>query len=91
MTKNYGYGSLKKWLSQQHMAPQGLAYPTSSNELMEMMNSGNFDPDSYKSNSKRGNRKKNKNKDDKEEETVRAIVEPTDLIPDAPPTDPSPN
>ena len=48
MTKNCGYESLRKWLSQQHMAPQGLAYPTLSNELVEIMNSGNFDPDSYK-------------------------------------------
>ena len=91
MTKNCEYAFLKKWLSQQHMIPQGLAYPTSSNELVEMMNSENFKPDSYKSKSKRSNRKKNKNKDDKEEETVGAIVEPTESIPDAPPTDPSPN
>ena len=69
MTKNCGYESLRKQLSQQHMAPQGLAYPTSSNELVEMMNSGNFEPDSYKSKSKQNNRKnkKNKNKDDEEE------------------------
>ena len=92
MTKNCGYESLRKWLSQQHMAPQGLAYPTSSNELVEMMDSGNFEPDPYKSKSKRNDCKnnKNKNKDDKEEETVGAIVEPTESIPDAPPTDPNP-
>ena len=52
------------------------------------MNSGNFDPDSYKSKSKQNNRKK-KNKEDKEEETVGAIVELTELIPDTPPNDPS--
>ena len=92
MTKNCGYGSLKKWLSQQHMAPQGLAYPTSSNNLVEMMNSENFDPDSYKSKSKRNNRKnnKNKNQDDKEEEKAGAIVESTELIPDTPPANPTP-
>ena len=91
IAKNYGYKSLRKWLSQQHMAPQGLAYPTSSNELVEMMNSGNYEPDPYKSKSKQNNRKnnKNKNKDDKEEEIVGAIVEPTKSIPDTPPTDPN--
>ena len=89
MTKNCGYGSLKKWLLQQDMAPHGLAYPTSSNKLVEMINSWNFDPDFYKSKSKQSNHKKNKNKDEKEEETVGAIVEPTESIPDAPPTDPS--
>ena len=91
MTKNCGYASLKKWLSQQHMAPQRLAYPTSSNELVEIINSGNFEPDSYKSKSKQSNRKKNKNKDDKEDETIGAIVEPTESIPEAPPTNPSPD
>ena len=84
MTKNCGYASLKKWLSQQHMAPQGLAYPTSSNELVEMMNSNNFEPDTFKSKSKRNNRRKNKNKDDKEEETVGAIIEPAVPVPEAP-------
>ena len=92
MTKNCGYESLRKWLSQQHMDPQGLAYPTLSNKLVEMINSGNFDPDLYKSKSKQNNHtnNKNKNKDDKEEETVGAIVEPTELFADAPPIDPSP-
>ena len=89
MTKNCGYKSLRKWLSQQHLAPQGLAYPTLSNELVEMMNSGNFEPDPYKSKSKRNNRNKNKNKNknEKEEETVGVIVEPTGLIQDTPTTD----
>ena len=55
-----------------------------------MMNSGNFELDSYKSKSKQSNRKKIKNKDDKEDETVGAIVEPTESIPNAPSTNPSP-
>ena len=57
-----------------------------------MMNSGNFDPDLYKSKSKPNNCKnnKNKNKDDKEEEKNRAIVEPTESIPNASPTNSSP-
>ena len=59
MTKNCGYDSLRKWLSKQHMGPHGQAYPTSFNELVEMMNSGNFEPDPYKSKSKRTNRNKN--------------------------------
>ena len=56
-----------------------------------MMNTANFESDLYKSKSKRNNRKnnKNKNKDDKEDETVGAIVEPTESIPDAPSTDPN--
>ena len=87
MTKNCGYELPRKWLLQQHMALQGLAYPTLSNELVEMMNSGNFEPDPYKSKSKRNNWNKNKNKDEKEEETVGAIDELTELIPDTPPTD----
>ena len=89
VTKNCVYESLRKWLSQQHMVPQGLAYPTSFNELVEMINSGNFEPDQYKSKSKRNNRNKNKNKnkDGKEKETVGAIVEPIGLIPNTPTTD----
>ena len=57
MTKNCGYDSLRKWLAQHHMGPNGQAYPTSSNELVEMMNSGTFEPDHFKPKSKRGNRK----------------------------------
>ena len=85
MTNNCGYETLRKWLLQQHMVPNGQAYPTSSNELVEMINSGNFGPDLFKSKSKQNNRKKNK--DEKEEETVGAIVEPTGPIPDTPTTD----
>ena len=77
MTKNCGYDSLQKWLAQHHMGPNGQAYPTSSNDLVEMMNSGNFGPDPFHSKSKRNNQNKNKNKkkDEKEEGTVRAIIE----------------
>ena len=45
MTKNCGYSSLRTWLAQNHMGPNGQAYPTSSNDLVEMMNSGLFEPD----------------------------------------------
>ena len=52
MTKNCGYDSLRKWLAQHHMGPNSQAYPTSSNDLVEMMNSGNFEPDPFQSKSK---------------------------------------
>ena len=91
MTKNCGYDTLRKWLAQQHMSPNAQAYPTSTNELVNMMNSGNFEPDPFKSKSKskrnNWNKNKNKNKDEKEEEVVGAIVEPTVLIPDTPTND----
>ena len=43
-----------------------------------MMNSGNFEPDSFKSRFKRSNRNKNKNKQNerKKEETVGTVIEP---------------
>ena len=61
------------------MNPNDQVYPTSCNDLIEMMNSGNFEPDSFKSRSKRSNRNKNKNKQNtgKEEETVGAVIKPT--------------
>ena len=93
MTKNCGYDTLRKWLLQQHMGPNGQAYPTSSNELVEMMNSGNFEPDLFKSKFKQNNqnKNKNKNKDEKEEETVRVIVELTGPNPNTSTTnDPDP-
>ena len=58
------------------MGPHGQAYPTSSNDLVEMMNSGNFEPDPFKPKLKRSNWVKNKKKEEKDEETVGAIVEP---------------
>ena len=83
--KNCGYDNLRKWLAQHHMGPNGQAYPTSSNDLVEMMNSGPFQTDSFKPRSKRFNRnKKNKKKEEKDEEIVGAIVEP---IPNTPTTD----
>ena len=76
MLKNFGYDSIWKWLSKQHMGPiTALAYPTVSVKLVDMMNSGNFKADQIKPAGKK-NKTKNKNKDkDKEEETVGAIVE----------------
>ena len=62
MTKNFEYNSMRKWSAQQYTGPNSQAYPTSSNNLVGMMNSGNFEPDSFKSRSKRQNRNKNKNK-----------------------------
>ena len=58
MIKNYGYASLRKWLSQQHMGPNAQAYPTVSVELVDMMNSGVFETDKPKAG---GNQNKNKN------------------------------
>ena len=67
------------------MGPNGQAYPTSSNDLVEMMNSGNFEPDSFMSRSKISNRNKNKNKQNKgkeeEEETVEVVIEPAPINP----------
>ena len=39
MTKNCGYSSIRKWLAQQYTGPNGQVYPTSSNDLLKMMNS----------------------------------------------------
>ena len=65
MTKNCGYDSIRKWLAQQYTGPNGQAYLTLSNDVVEMMNNGNFEPDSFKSRSKRLNWNKNKNKKNK--------------------------
>ena len=62
MTKNYGYSSVRKWLAQQYTGPNGQVYPTSSDDLVEMMNSGNFEADPFKQTSKRSNQHQNKNK-----------------------------
>ena len=67
MTKNCGYDSLRKRLAQHHMSPHSQACPTSSNDLAEMMNSENFEPDPFKPKLKRSNRVKNKKKEDKDE------------------------
>ena len=57
------------------MGPNGQAYPNKSNELVEMVNSRTFEPDPFKiKNSRRGNQKKKK--EDKDKETVRAIIKP---------------
>ena len=87
ITKNCGYDNLRKWLAQHHMSPHGQAYLTLSNDLVEMMNSGNFELDPLKPKPKRGNRNKNKNKNknkkkgEKDKKTVRAIVESIPIIP----------
>ena len=86
MLKNCGYETLRTFLSQQFMSPAAQAYPTVSNALVDMLNSGNFTPDSFKAvNAKNKNRNrnknKNKNKEDKEDEVVGAIVEPEEPSP----------
>ena len=53
--------------------PNGQVYPTVSNNLVEMMNSGTFEPDPFKLRSKRGNCKKKK-KEEKDKETVGAFL-----------------
>ena len=79
--------------------PNGQVYPTSSNDLVKITNSGNFEPDPFKSTSKRSNRHKNKNKskqkEGKEEATVGGVIkaapihpaeeepDPTEHIPDS--------
>ena len=65
------------------MGLKGQAYPTSYNDLVEMMHSGNFEPDPFKPKSKRANRikNKNKNKEEKDGETVGAVVEPAPTTP----------
>ena len=60
MLKNYGYDTLRTWLSKQYMGPAAQAYPTVSTELMDMMNSGNFKPNPFKLvTTKNKNRNKN--------------------------------
>ena len=49
MTKNCGYAGVRKWLAQQYTGPNGQAHPTSYNYLVQMMTSGNFEHDSFKS------------------------------------------
>ena len=63
------------------MIPSAQAYTTKLNELVEMMNSGSFEPDTVKQkNPKRGNCHKNKEKD---KETVGTIIKssPNDITP----------
>ena len=80
MTKNCGYNSHRKWLSQNQTIPGAQAYTIKSNELVEMMNIGLFEPDPFKpKNLRKGNR--NKKKEDKE--TIEAIIKsnPNDITP----------
>ena len=68
MTKNCGYNSLRKWLAQNQMIPGAQAYTTKSNELVEMMNSGSFEPDPFKpKNSRRANCDKKKKKGNRQD------------------------
>ena len=63
------------------MSPGAQAYPIKSNELVEMMNSGLFEPGPFK---RKNSRKTNHNKKKKEDkETIRAVIEssPNDSIP----------
>ena len=68
ITKGCMYSSLREWLAQQEMSGNS-AYSLQSNELVEMINSGNFAPDPpwvHKN-------QKNKNKSNNEE-TVGAVI-----------------
>merc|ERR1711865_1282862 len=68
ITKGCMYSSLREWLAQQEMSGNS-AYLLQSNELVEMINSGNFAPDPpwvHKN-------QKNKNKSNNEE-TVGAVI-----------------
>ena len=67
------------------MGPNGQAYPTKSNNLVEMMNSKTFEPDLFKpKNLKRGTWKKKK----EDKETVGTIIEPVPNKPTAAESDP---
>ena len=68
MIDGCSFGSLKKWLAQNQLIPVGQAYTTSSNELVDMMNSGSFAPDASKQKQKKGKKKV-------DDETVGAIIE----------------
>ena len=55
MTKNCRYNSLREWLAQHHIGPIVQAFPTSFNDLVEIMISKNVEPGPFKPKSKRAN------------------------------------
>ena len=81
MTNICGYNSLRKWLAQNQTSPGAQEYPTKANELVEMMNSGLFEPGPFKLKDCRRVMCDKKKKEDKG--TVKAIIEssPNDIAP----------
>ena len=71
MTDGCSFGSLKNWLAQNQLIPGRPAYTSSSNELMDMMNSGSFAIDVIKQKPKKGKKKGGY-------ETLGAIIESVD-------------
>ena len=68
ITKGCMYSSLREWLAQQQLSGN-LAYSLQSNELVEMINSGNFAPNPPWVHKNQKNKSKNNN-----EETVGAVI-----------------
>ena len=68
LTRSCDFDSLRNWLAQNHIIPGNQAYTTVSNELVDMINTGNFPRNPPY------NPKKDKNK---KEETVGAIIQDT--------------
>ena len=71
MTDGCSFGSLKNWLAQNQLIPGRPAYTSSSNQLMNMMNSGSFAIDAIKQRPKKGKKKGG-------DKTLGAIIESTD-------------
>ena len=45
LTKTCDYDTLRNWLAQNHLVPGNQVYTTVSNELVDMINTGNFPRD----------------------------------------------
>ena len=65
LTRSCDFDSLRSWLAQNHLIPGSQVYTAISNELVDMINTGNFPGNAPY------NPKKNKNK---KGETVSAII-----------------
>ena len=80
MTKGYSYDNLKQWLAQNQLITGAQTYTMVSNELVDMINTGNFPPDASK-------KKQKKDKKKGDVEIVGAIIEvdkepsPADTLP----------
>ena len=69
LTRSCNFDSLRTWLAQNHLIPGSQAYTTVSNEVVDMINTGNFPRNPPY------NPKKNKSK---KEEIIGAIIQDTD-------------
>ena len=67
------FGSLKNWLAQNQLIPGRPAYTSSSNDLIDMMNSGSFPIDANKQKPKKGKKKG-------DDETIGAIIDSVDEL-----------